>query len=94
MNPQQIKNLVLDYIETYPDPISGWFGITENTSHPFFGFNEIMPTIEWISPKDPPNPFFLRYDYIIKVKYNPGLKITKIIKKGNNMPDASKASYN
>ena len=48
MNQKQIQDLVFNYIETYPTPISGWFGITENTSHPFFGFYSIKPTIEWL----------------------------------------------
>ncbi len=100
MNQTQIQDLILNYIKTYPDPISGWFGITENTSHPLFGFYSIMPTIEWLGTDISDtvqvinsfdhNPF----DYLINLEYSDNVPIIDIIGLNSKENLIKNARYN
>lgn len=69
MNPQQIQELVLNYIKTYPFSITGWLGIKENTSYPFFGLYSIQPTIEWLDTNLSDSVPYINYDYLVKLEY-------------------------
>ncbi|NOQ38267.1 hypothetical protein GQ472_05240 [archaeon] len=79
MNQTQIQELVLDYIKTYPAPISGWLGITENTGHPHFDFYSIKPTVEWLSSDLSESVQFINYDYLVNLKYSDNVPIIDII---------------
>jgi len=79
MQEQDIINIVINYIESYEIPISGWFGIKNKTSHPTFGFYSIKPTIEWlgIDISDSIEPS--NYDYFVKLDYPNNKPIIDII---------------
>ncbi|MCK5042623.1 MAG: hypothetical protein KAR51_01230 [Candidatus Aenigmarchaeota archaeon] len=79
MNQTQIQELVLDYIETYPAPISGWLGIKNKTSYPLFGFYSIMPTIEWLGTDISDSVETINYDYLVNLKYSDNVPIIDII---------------
>ncbi len=79
MQKQDIINIVINYIESYEIPISGWLGIKNKASYPLFGFYSIEPTIEWLGTDISDSVETINYDYLINLKYSDNVPIIDII---------------
>jgi len=79
MQEQDIINIVINYIESYEIPITGWLGIRNKASHPLLGFYSIEPTIEWLGTDISDSIETINYDYFVNLKYSDNVPIIDII---------------